>query len=109
MNPALTVYHHSVFDFINKDFLIETLADDCLFTEGPVWNKEGYYLFSDTTANVIYKIIPGKEKEIFLGRAGTNNPEDADLKPRWVGGSFPASPVGGCNSRNQGLRRQRVC
>lgn len=81
MNPSLLVYTNSVFDFINKDFEIETLAADCLFTEGPVWNEQGYYLFSDTTANAIYKIIPGKAKEVFLSNAGTNDPGNVDLKP----------------------------
>lgn len=80
MNPSLTVYNPSVFDFINPDFEIETLAADCLFTEGPVWNREGFYLFSDTTANVVYKITHGKGKEPFLAAAGTGNPGAADLR-----------------------------
>ena len=81
MNPFLTVYNPSVFDFINRDFEIEKLAGDCLFTEGPLWNKEGYYLFSDTTANAVYKIRQGKGKEVFLPDAGTGNRDDADLRP----------------------------
>jgi gluconolactonase len=81
MSPSLTIYNNSVLDFINPHFEIEILANDCLFTEGPLWNKEGFYLFSDTTANAIYKIIPGKAKEVFLSKAGTDNPGDADLKP----------------------------
>src|SRR5215213_1254751 len=81
----LTVYNNSVFDFIHKDFKIELLADDCLFTEGPGWNKEGFYLFSDIQSNVIYKIVPGKKKEIFLQNSGTDNPSDPDLKPDQIG------------------------
>jgi len=79
MNPSVTVFKNSVFDFINKDFEIETLADDCLFTEGPVWNKEGFYLFSDISANCIYKIAEDIKKEIFLVNSGTNNADDPDL------------------------------
>jgi gluconolactonase len=85
MHPSLTVYKNEVFDFINKDFEIETLADDCLFTEGPVWNPAGFYLFSDIPANCIYKIAAGKKKEIFLANSGTDNPNDPDLKPDQVG------------------------
>ena len=85
MNKALTVYNNNVLDTINSEFQIEVLANDCLFTEGPTWNKEGYYLFSDTPANVIYKIAPFDEKEVFLQYAGTKNPEDADLKPDQAG------------------------
>jgi gluconolactonase len=85
MHPSLTVYNNSVFDFINKDFEIVTLASDCLFTEGPVWNSEGFYLFSDTPANRIYEIAEGKKKEVFLSNSGTNNPNDPDLKPDQIG------------------------
>jgi gluconolactonase len=96
MNAFLTVYDPSVFEFINKDFEIETLAGDCLFTEGPVWNsREGYYLFSDTTANAIYKIVPGKTKEVFLFNAGADNPGDADHKPGQAGPNGLAYEGGG--------------
>lgn len=85
MNPSLTIYKNSVFDFINKDFEIKTLAGDCLFTEGPVWNKEGFYLFSDIPANCIYKITDDGRKEIFLSNSGTDNPNDPDLKRDQIG------------------------
>lgn len=85
MHPSLKIYNNSVFDFINKDFEIETLADDCLFTEGPVWNREGFYLFSDIPANCIYKISEGEAREIYLENSGTYNPNDPDLKPGQTG------------------------
>ena len=34
---------------------IEKVADGFQFTEGPVWHPEGFLLFSDPNANVIYK------------------------------------------------------
>jgi len=80
MNPSLQVYNNSVFDFIDKDFQIETLADDCLFTEGPVWNKEGFYLFSDIPANCVYKISEEKAKEVYVKNSGTDHPDDPDLE-----------------------------
>lgn len=80
MQPPIKVYKDSVFDFINKDFEIITLADDCLFTEGPVWNNRGFYLFSDIPANCICKIDERKNKEVFLENSGTNNPDDPDLE-----------------------------
>lgn len=85
MNPALTIYSKAVFDFIDADFEIEKLADDCLFTEGPIWNKDGYYLFSDIPANVVNKLVPGKSKEIFIANSGTQHPDDDDLKPGQAG------------------------
>jgi gluconolactonase len=85
MHPSFTVYKQKVFDFINRDFEIETLADDCLFTEGPVWNPEGYYLFSDITGNCIYRIKEGGRKELFISQSGTSNPDDPLIKKDQAG------------------------
>lgn len=79
MNPSLKVYNDSVFDFINKDFEIKTLADDCSFTEGPVWNKNGFYLYSDIPTNCVYQISEGSKRKIFLENSGTDSPNDPDL------------------------------
>lgn len=79
MHPSLKVYKDAVFKFINKDFEIITLANDCSFTEGPVWNKKGFYLFSDIPANCIYKISEDQNKEIYLTNSGTNNPSSPEL------------------------------
>lgn len=85
MNLSLTIYNDAVLDFIDRDFEIITLASDCLFTEGPVWNSDGFYLFSDITANCIYKIDTDGKKDIFLSNSGTGNPGDPDLKPGQAG------------------------
>lgn len=37
---------------------IEKVADGFQFTEGPVWHPDGFLLFSDPNANVIYKYDP---------------------------------------------------
>lgn len=97
MHPSLKVYDEIIHQYINADFEIETLADDCLFTEGPVWNEAGFYLFSDITANKIYKISPGQPKELFNGYSGTNNPDDEDLKPDQVGSNGLAYRPGSRN------------
>ena len=80
----ITIYGPAISNYINTDATLLTLATDCEFTEGPVWN-DGYYLFSDTTANVIYKITERSKKEVFLSNAGTNNINDEDLKPGQAG------------------------
>src|SRR5215213_2481508 len=85
MHPSLIVYKNEIDNYIFKHFEIQTLDNHCLFTEGPVWNPEGYYLFSDIPANCIYKIIPGKKKEVYLPDSGTSNPKDPDLKEDQVG------------------------
>jgi gluconolactonase len=85
MEVSLTLYHEKAFQFLRKDLVLQTLAGDCSFTEGPVWNKKGFYLFSDITANCIYSITPGNRKEIFLADSGTADPQDADLKSEQAG------------------------
>jgi gluconolactonase len=85
MHSSLVIYNKEIDHFISTDFEIQTLANDCLFTEGPVWNREGFYLFSDIPANCIYKIEEGKTKELFLSNSGTANSKDPDLKPDQTG------------------------
>ncbi|HEX2608102.1 MAG TPA: SMP-30/gluconolactonase/LRE family protein, partial [Flavisolibacter sp.] len=85
MSPTLQVYQDSVIDIIDTDYTFDVLADDCQFTEGPVWHPDGYYLFSDIPANVIYKIRPGSAKEVYLKNSGTDDPLDPDLKPDQTG------------------------
>jgi gluconolactonase len=70
MHPSLTVYDNGLFQYINPDFEIRVLDSTCRFAEGPVWNKEGFYLFSDIPQNVICKISEGKSKEMYLEQSG---------------------------------------
>jgi gluconolactonase len=69
-NSALTIYDDQLLEFINTDFEIKLLDNQCNFSEGPVWNKEGFYLFSDIPENVIYKIDETGSKEIYLQQSG---------------------------------------
>ena len=43
----------------------ERLATGFVFTEGPVWHPEGYWLFVDVRANLIYRLAPGGQPEIY--------------------------------------------
>jgi len=85
MNPSLTIYNQYVQQFVNTGFEVETLVDDCQFTEGPVYNKEGYYLFSDIPANTVYRLIPGSSKEVHIENSGTESPGAEDLNPDQAG------------------------
>ena len=81
MHSSLTIFKDEVFDCIHQDYSIEVLSDDCRFTEGPVWNEDDQsFLFSDITANCIYKISANETKQIYLSNSGTNNMFDPDLK-----------------------------
>lgn len=85
MHPSIQIFDEAIRQFIHVDVHIETLVNDCLFTEGPVWNQEGYYLFSDIPANTIYKLVPGKRKETFVINSGTDKRDDEYLNPEQIG------------------------
>ena len=95
MNPAITILDPAAGYVMNIECQIETLANDCQFTEGPVWNEDGFYLFSDTPANVIYKMTQKGNKEIYLTNSGTHNINDPDLKPDQIGSNALAYDASG--------------
>jgi len=78
-NSSLTVYDERILQFINPGFEIENWVNDCEFVEGPVWNKKGYYLFSDIPKNIIYQIYPGASKQVFLNHSGYTNNKNLNL------------------------------
>jgi gluconolactonase len=50
---------------------IEKLAGGFLFTEGPVWDREGgYLLFSDPNNNLIYRWTPDGEVSVYRTHSG---------------------------------------
>ena len=53
-----------------KDANIEKIADGFSFTEGPVWHKDGYLLFSDIPNNKIMKYEPEKGISVFMENSG---------------------------------------
>ncbi len=55
---------------VSKDAPIEKLAGGFQFTEGPIWFKEGYLLFSDVVGNVIRKWTPDGKVVEFKRPAG---------------------------------------
>lgn len=93
MHTSIQFFDEAAHQAIRTDIDIETLADDCRFTEGPVWERDGFYVFSDITANTVYKLVPGQSKEILISQSGTDNPADEDLKPDQVGSNGLAHDV----------------
>jgi gluconolactonase len=58
-------------DLIEKDAKIEVLGDGFIWSEGPVWVKNGsYLLFSDVPANTVYKWKEGEKITEFLKPSG---------------------------------------
>lgn len=52
---------------------VEKVADGFLFTEGPVWHKDGYLLFSDIPAHKILQWSPSGGIEVFREPSGDSN------------------------------------
>jgi len=57
-------------EIINPDVKIERIATGFQFTEGPLWHPDGYLLFSDPNANVIYSYHPSGNVAIFRTKSG---------------------------------------
>jgi gluconolactonase len=79
MHPALTVFDDSIQQFIHTDFEMKKLDNTCRFSEGPVWNHNGFYLFSDIPQNVIYKISDGTKKQVYVEQSGCSPDNTRDL------------------------------
>lgn len=65
-----------------SDIKVERVATGYSFTEGPVWSKEGYLLFSDVPANRIIKYTPQKGTAVFREDSGAANGNAFDSKGR---------------------------
>jgi len=67
LDPALD-------SLVAPDARIELAAAGFGFTEGPVWMKAGYLLFTDVPGNVIYKLEKG-QLSLFMSNAGYQGPD----------------------------------
>src|SRR5439155_532637 len=58
---------------------VEKLAGGFLFTEGPVWVRDGgYLLFSDPNDNRIYRWTPDGELSVYRTKSGYTGPDIAE-------------------------------
>ena len=60
----------------------ERLASGFVFTEGPLWHPEGYWLFVDVRASLIYRLVPGGQPEVMREHSGGSNGMTFDLQGR---------------------------
>ncbi|MEX0648816.1 MAG: SMP-30/gluconolactonase/LRE family protein [Balneolaceae bacterium] len=52
----------------------EVITSGFQFTEGPLWHTDGFLIFSDIPAGIVYKWVPGEEEsEIYLQPSGNSN------------------------------------
>lgn len=55
------------------DGQLELIADGLVFTEGPLWSPDGYLLFSDIPANIIYRWSEGEAPSALITPSGNSN------------------------------------
>ena len=63
---------------------VEKLSGGFKFVEGPVWDKRGFLLFSDISANTIYKWTPNGQISIFRHPTGRANGNTLDREGRLI-------------------------
>lgn len=62
----------------------QRLAAGFVFTEGPLWHPDGYWLFVDVRSSIIYRLSPGGSPEIIRENSGGSNGLTFDLEGRVV-------------------------
>ena len=65
-----------------QNIKVEKVAGGYTFTEGPVWAREGFLLFSDVPANQIVKIAPGQKPVAFRDNSNGANGNIYDSRGR---------------------------
>jgi gluconolactonase len=82
-------------DIMSPDTKLETLSDRLTLAEGPLWippgaagneGPDGYLLFSDNAANVIYKWAPNRPLSVFLEKSGFTGADNTKLGAQTVSG-----------------------
>jgi len=71
-------------DVLAPDAVVEKVAGEFQFTEGPVWISDGsYLLFSDIPASIIYKWVPGATEAVpYRTPSGNSNGLTLDTEGR---------------------------
>jgi gluconolactonase len=90
LDPALD-------EIIAPDAQLETLGDRFALTEGPVWvqdGADGYLLFSDNAANVIYKWAANKPLSVFLESSGFTGKDNSRAGAQTVAGRVAIVLIG---------------
>lgn len=90
LDPALD-------QIVSATATLETLGDRFALTEGPVWvpqGANGYLLFSDNAANVIYRWEEGKPLAVHLERSGFTGTDNTRVGAQTVAGRVPILLIG---------------
>jgi gluconolactonase len=89
--------HPALDAVVAPDATLELLGDRFALTEGPVWiasGREGYLLFSDNAANVIYKWERNQPLSVFLEKSGFTGSDASRVGAQTVAGRVPILLIG---------------
>jgi len=53
-----------------KDYKVETVSGNNIYTEGPAWSTEGYLIYSDAPNDRLMKWVPGQPPIVLRDKAG---------------------------------------
>ena len=73
---------NTVQDILDESAKLEKVAGDFQFIEGPIWHPDGFLLFSDIPANIIYKFASNQQVEVFRRPSGKANGNTLDKENR---------------------------
>jgi gluconolactonase len=62
----------------------DRLATGFVFTEGPLWDPDGFYYFGDVRASMMYRVTPGRPHAVVREKTGGGNGTTFDLAGRLV-------------------------
>jgi gluconolactonase len=73
---------NTVQDILDDSAKLEKIAGDFQFIEGPIWHPDGFLLFSDIPANIIYKFASNQQVEVFRRPSRKANGNTLDKENR---------------------------
>jgi gluconolactonase len=82
---------------VSPDAKLELLGDRFALTEGPLWvgqGPDGFLLFSDNAANVIYKWAPNSPLSVFLENSGFTGKDNSNVGAQTVAGRVAILLIG---------------
>ncbi|MDQ6708657.1 MAG: SMP-30/gluconolactonase/LRE family protein [Acidobacteriota bacterium] len=82
LSISAAVFSAAVFAQDFSRILVEKVEHKFIFTEGPVWSREGFLLFSDIPNNRILKLVPGEKATVFREDAHGANGNTLDAQGR---------------------------
>lgn len=73
---------NTVQNILDDSAKLEKVAGNFQFIEGPIWHPDGFLLFSDIPANIIYKFASNQQVEVFRRPSGKANGNTLDKENR---------------------------